>query len=215
MEYPLDSITKLTEQLFTQTMNNTSSVNNDLAQETQDILRDRMDILSISEFGKEINSLYESVKETGSEDAMSSFRNFMADLARNPDNMDTVNFVDTTEQLTEAGEETTQETFETLGRVEDAEADSRTWVNNLNEMDSSRREQYVDVTNSILDSEDEEASSKVLDQLTSTISTIQDSGDLADEEKDVLLNDLLSGVEERSTLTDIEDYIQNFTEENL
>ena len=214
MDSSLNAIGQITKQLLSRSLPSTESARNDLMQDTQDILQGRIDRLSISALGKKINQLYGNLQSTGSEDALSAFRNFMVELTENPDNMDTLNFVSTTEKLNEAGEEISQQTFETLGQVQEAGANDRSWVRNLEQMDSSQIEEYMGITQSILERE-EEGRAEVVDQLSSTISTINQSQELSDEEKGLLVDKLLSGVKQNSSLTDIEEYIQNFREENF
>src|SRR6056297_86094 len=98
MDSSLNAIGQITEQLLSRSLPPTESARNDLMQDTEDILQGRIDRLSISALGKKINQLYGNLQSTGSEDALSAFRNFMVELTENPDNMDTLNFVSTTEK---------------------------------------------------------------------------------------------------------------------
>ena len=214
MDSSLNGIGQITNQLLSRSLPSTESARNDLMQDTEDILQGRIDRLSISALGKKINQLYGNLQSTGSEDALSAFRNFMVELTENPDNMDTLNFVSTTERLDEAGEDISQQAFETLGKVQESGANDRSWIRNLEQMDSSQIEEYMGITQSILERE-EEGRAEVVDQLSSTLSTINQSQELSDEEKGLLVDKLLSGVEQNSSLTDIEEYIQNFREENF
>ena len=215
MDFRVEGINNLIQNMLNSSIDSTGQVEDDLNQTTQDIIRGQGDTVSISAMGRHINELYSELQVEGSEQALTGFRHLMTDLAAEPDSLDTLRFVDTATRLSESDTGVFSEAFETVNILEEEGISSRSWFSTLNNMDAEQVGTFVEITDQIISQADDDMKEGLLTQMMVVINEIVNSEDLSEEEMEALMDEFLSELSEMDTVSNMEQYITDFTEEML
>ncbi len=221
----MSTVSSINSNNFSPLINNltSNSSNNLLSENISQILEKESSISTISKMGEQINKIYSFAKSTKDEDTIEGFKTAMFILNSQMSSSRAINFFKTAENLTYTNAETFSNLFST--------------VNSLNKNNqTSTINSFIDAINTISDkfgtedlnsflektqklseklgSEDRLNSDKTMFSYLNTVKDIVNSSKNT-EENESLLNTFLQGVNTNSSISAIDQYIQNFRNQNL